>query len=198
MEDRKTLRVTWAKGLCKEGGCDVVGFFLTCRAPKIPSSLNKPVLDYNIKGKRARKKARKFESWLTSDHFLLHQLHELSFSCPLLFHANRIAKHTWACPFAAVDFFHRLFYRGIQFHPVGHIATRSMSHTKRLTNVEAIPFPTSKCFQSAAKFNSPASWNDAKSYWKVGYPAPESCRFRFRGLTVGFGGKWCWFGKEIN
>lgn len=37
----------------------------------------------------AKKKARKFESWLTSDHFVLHQLHELSFSCSLLLRANR-------------------------------------------------------------------------------------------------------------
>ena len=59
MEDRKTLRVTWAKGLCKEGGCDVVGFFLTRRAPKIPSSLNKPALDYNIVGKTSEKESAK-------------------------------------------------------------------------------------------------------------------------------------------
>ena len=59
MKDRKTLRVTWAKDLCKEGGCDVVGFFLTCRAPKIPSSLNKPALDYNIVGKTSEKESAK-------------------------------------------------------------------------------------------------------------------------------------------
>ena len=46
---------------------------------KIPSSINKPVSGSKIVGASGengeKKKPLNFESWLTSEHFLLHQLH---------------------------------------------------------------------------------------------------------------------------
>ena len=67
--------------------------------------------------------------------------------------------HTRACPFAAVDSYgHFSFHHAIQFHPVEHIATRSLPpYSKRLAEVEAVLFPTSEHFQSTAKRNSPDS-----------------------------------------
>ena len=47
------------KAFAKRAGMMLWGFFLTCRAPKIPSSLNKPVLDYNIVGKTSEKESAK-------------------------------------------------------------------------------------------------------------------------------------------
>ena len=68
-------------------------------------------------------------------------------------------KHARACPFAAVDSYgHFSFHHAIQFHPVERIATRSLPpYSKRLAEVEAVPFRTSEHFQSTAKRNSPAS-----------------------------------------
>ena len=67
-------------------------------------------------------------------------------------------KHAHAYLFVVADsYWHLSFYPAIQFHPVERMARRSMPHSKRLTNVEEIPFPTSKHFQSKVKFNSPPS-----------------------------------------
>ena len=69
-----------------------------------------------------------------SDNFLLHQLHELSFSRPLLPLANRNIIESVRLP--AVDVYsHFSFHHAIKFHPVERIATRSMLHSKRLSQV---------------------------------------------------------------
>ena len=44
-----------------------VGYSLSHRTLKIPSSINKPVPGSKIVGKTERKKALNFESWLTSE-----------------------------------------------------------------------------------------------------------------------------------
>ena len=56
-----------------------VGYFLSYGRLKIPSRINKPVPGSKVVGKWNEKKKRNFESWLTSEHFLLHQLHGVSF-----------------------------------------------------------------------------------------------------------------------
>ena len=56
-----------------------VGYSLSHRTLKILLSINKPVSGSKIVGKTERKKALNFESRLTIEHFLLNQLHGLSF-----------------------------------------------------------------------------------------------------------------------
>ena len=152
MEGGEKLRFR-AKGLCKEmNGWDVLGFY-SCPIGLPKFLLSKPVPGSKIeRGEEARKKARWFELWLTCDNFLLHRLHELSYSCPLLLYDDRnIAARVRLLP---VDFYRYFsFHHAIQFHPVECIATRSMPHCRRLANVEAIPFSTSKYFQSIDKFS---------------------------------------------
>ena len=54
------------------------GHFLSYGRLKLPSSINKPVPGSKVVGKWNEKKSRNFESWLTNEHFLLHQLHGVS------------------------------------------------------------------------------------------------------------------------
>ena len=112
-----------------------VGYFLSHRTLKIPSSINKPVSGSKIVGEKERKKGLDFESWLTSEHFLLHQLHGLSF-CLLLPRPNRrildrVRLMLW---FSYRNFSYR---HAIRFGPVERIATRLLPHSKRLDNMEA-------------------------------------------------------------
>lgn len=104
------------------------------------------------------------------------------FPFPFLLCANT-RKNTRAYPFAMFDCYrHFSFLHPIQFHTVERTATKSMPHIKRLTDVEAIPFPTSSHFQLTAKFDSPASQNDVKACSKVMYLiAPKWCRFQLTG-----------------
>ena len=126
--------------------------FLSHRNLNIPSSLNNPVLASKVVGKTEREKL-KFQSWLTNDN----QFYCAATWTIIFMSASSLCeqKHTLACPFSECCGFLQPFYHAIHFHPVERIATRSMPHTKRLANVEAIPFPTSKLFQSTAFSNSP-------------------------------------------
>ena len=96
-----------------------------------------------------RKKARNFEPWLTSEHFLLHQLHGLSFQCLFFPRAHR---HT----LDRVRLMLRIGYRNFSFHhairfrPVERIATRSLPHSKRLDNMEHLV--TSQLLEAATCF----------------------------------------------
>ena len=91
-------------------------------------------------------------------------------------------KYLSASIFAMFDCYrHFSFLHPIQFNTVERSATKSTP----LTDVEAIPFPTSSHFQLTAKFNSPASQNDVKSFAKVmSVLAPECCRFQLRSHWV--------------
>ena len=157
-------------------------FFLSHGTPKIPSSLNKPVPGSKIAGKAKRGKSARvrimvdlwqFSSASATRTILSFQGHIIFPNLPaskklpeeqilrgagplgalaLFLHADRnIAERVRLLP---VDFYrHFSFHHAIQFHPVERIATRSMPHTRQLANVEAIPFPTSKHFQSIDKFS---------------------------------------------
>ena len=106
------------------------------------------------------------------------------FPFPFLLCANT-RKNTRAYPFAMFDCYrHFSFLHPIQFHTVERIATKSKPHIKRLTDMEAIPFPTSSLFQLTAKFDFPASQNDVKACSKVMYstkvvPFPVNRPLRF-------------------
>lgn len=131
--------------------------FLSHRNLNIPSSLNNPVLGSNIVGKTQKNGARKKQQ--SSNHdWLVTIFYRASATGRIIFmsaSSRREQKHTWVCPFSKCCGFLQSFYLSIQFHPVERIATRSMPHTKRLADLEAIPFPTSKHFQSTAFSNSP-------------------------------------------
>ena len=114
-----------------------VGYFLYYRTLKIPSSIDKPVsAGSKIVGKTERKLAPNFESWLPSEHFLLHQLHGLSFQCLLLLRASRrivdrVGLMLW------ISYRNFSYHHAIRFGLVESIAARFLPHSKRLDNVEA-------------------------------------------------------------
>ena len=131
--------------------------FLSHRNLNIPSSLNNPVLGSKIVGKtqkkRSEKKATKFESWLTSDNFLLCISYRTYH-----FHVRLFSARTET--YLSMSVFRVLWISTVflSFDPVLSCWThrdKTMPHTKRLADVEAIPFPTSKHFQSTAFSNSP-------------------------------------------
>ena len=129
--------------------------FLSHRNLNIPSSLNNPVLGSKIVGKtqkkRSEKKATKFESWLTSDNFLPCISYRTYHFHVCLFSAR-------AETYLSMSVFQVLWISTVflSFDPVSSCWThRDKPHTKRLADLEAIPFPTSKHFQSTAFSNSP-------------------------------------------
>ena len=94
--------------------------------------------DSTIVGKTEQRVAPtcNFESWLTSEHFLLHQLHGQSFQCLLLFRANRrildrVSLMLW------ISYRNFSYLRAIRCDPVERTLTRFLSHSKGLDNMEA-------------------------------------------------------------
>ena len=112
-----------------------VGYCLSHRTLKIPSSINKPVSGSKIVGKTKRKKALNFESCLTSEHFLLHQLRGLSSRLLLILANRRILERVRLMLWISYRNFS--YHHAIRLGPVERIATRFLPHSKRLDNMEA-------------------------------------------------------------
>ena len=132
MEDKEKRRVRWTKRLPERVW---VRYFLSHRTLKIPSIINRPVSGSKIVGKTERKKAVNFDSWLTSEHFLLPQLHGKSFQFVLLLRASRrildrVRLMLW------ISYIIFSFHLAILFRPVERIATNFLSHSKRLGNMK--------------------------------------------------------------
>ena len=118
----------------------------------MPSSPSKPVPGGSkIVGKREREKREKVR--IMTDLWSFSIASALATWTIIFMTASSPCeqKHTLGCPFAAMDSYrHFSLHHEIQFDLVERISTRSTPHRKRLAKVEAIPFPTSKHFQSTA------------------------------------------------
>ena len=127
-----------------------MGLFWSYRTTKIPSSPSKPVPGGSkIVGKREREKREKVR--IMTDLWSFSIASALATWTIIFMTASSPCeqKHTLGCPFAAMDSYSYFsLHHEIQFDLVERISTRSMPHRKRLAKVEAIPFPTSKHFQS--------------------------------------------------
>ena len=113
-----------------------VGYFLCHRTLKIPLSINKRVSGSKIVGKTERKKALNFESWFTSEHFLLHQLHWTI----ILMSASSLCKQTHSDRFRLmlwISYRNFSYHHAIRLGPVERIAARFLPHSKRLDDAEA-------------------------------------------------------------
>lgn len=133
--------------------------FWDCRADIFCDNLsrNKPVPGSTIVGKTGREKKREsLTDWLTAVHFLLHHLHERSYSCPLLL--RRIERYS-SVPVSCCGWLQALFFSScdqVSYCRKDRDAVPVLCYRANdllVADVEAIP-STSKHFQSTAKFNS--------------------------------------------
>ena len=139
-----------------------VGYFLSHKTLKIPSSINKPFPGSKIVGKTEQEKMPEISNrcWLVNIATA-----SASWSI-ILMSASSPSKqtHYWPCRFDAVDFYRKFsFHHAIQFRPVERFAMRSLRRSKRLDNVEAeFHFPWQNISASVnckISFSRPIKWS---------------------------------------
>ena len=126
-----------------------VGYFLSHRTLKIPSSIKKPVPGSKIVRKWSEKKGEILNHvWLVKTFNCISHMDYHVNTCfsPVQTDAflPRVHLMLW------ISYRNFSFHNAIRFRPVEHIATRSLPHSKRLDNMEH--FVTSQLLEVATCF----------------------------------------------